>query len=387
MLEDLKKLKTEAQKFLKEVKDSKELENLRVKYLGRKGELNKFFDVLKSLSLEEKRKFAPPLQKLKKELEEILDKKISELSQSLKSSGGLDITMPGKKMSMGHLHPLTIVEKEIREIFKAMNFSVVEGPEVESEYYNFDALNIPKSHPARDMWDTFWLRSNQKQLTIDNKQITSGKRSNVKGQMLLRTHTSPVQIRYMEQHKPPFQIIVPGRVFRFEATDASHEINFYQVEGLMVGKDVNLANFKFVIQEFFQRLFKKNLKIRLRPSYFPFVEPGLEVDVQCIRCEGTGRLDGPVKSASQITGLTQKGLPRGGEAPFRGCNLCKESGWLEVMGAGMVHPRVFESAGYNPKDLQGFAFGLGLERIAMIKYNIPDIRLFYSGDLRFIRQF
>ena len=182
--------------------------------------------------------------------------------------------------------------------------------------------------------------------------------------LLLRTHTSPVQIRYMQEHKPPFQIIVPGRVFRYEATDASHEINFYQVEGLMVGKDINLANFKFVIGEFFKRLFKKDLAIRLRPSYFPFVEPGLEVDVACVKCGGKGYL-------------------RDGGA----CTLCKESGWLEVMGAGMVHPHVFEAAGYNPRELQGFAFGLGLERIAMIKYNIPDIRLFYSGDLRFIKQF
>ena len=174
---------------------------------------------------------------------------------------------------------------------------------------------------------------------------------------MLRTHTSPAQIRYMKSHKPPFQIIVPGRVFRYEATDASHETNFHQVEGLMVGKDITLANFKFVIEEFFKRLFKKNVAVRLRPSYFPFVEPGLEVDVRCVKCGG------------------------------KGCNICKDSGWLEVMGAGMVHPRVFEAAGYNPRDFQGFAFGLGLERIAMIQYNIPDIRLFYSGDLRFIKQF
>ena len=353
---DLKKLKKEAAEMIEAAKDAKTLEGARVRYLGRaNGEVTNIIKKLPEMSLTERREFGPVLNSLKRELEELLSKKLSSFLLPLSSN--LDVTMPGKKIPLGHLHPLTLVEKEIREIFKAMNFSVVEGPEVESEYYNFDALNIPKNHPARDMWDTFWLRSNQKQLTIDDKQLTKGQRSKVKGQRLLRTHTSPVQIRYMENHKPPFQIIVPGRVFRYEATDASHEINFYQVEGLMVGKDINLANFKFIIGEFFKRLFKKDVAIRLRPSYFPFVEPGLEIDVQCVRCNGSG------------------------------CNICKESGWLEVMGAGMVHPKVFEAAHYNPRDLQGFAFGLGLERIAMIKYNIPDIRLFYSGDLRFIRQF
>lgn len=338
---DLEKLKKEAGQFIASAKDAQSVEELRVRYLGRKdGEMTNLMKKLPELPIEERRSMGPVLNKLKKELETRLENKIQELVLQSGARKTVDVTMPGKKVSTGHLHPLTLVEREIREIFKAMNFSIVEGPEAESEYYNFDALNIPKNHPARDMWDTFWL-----------KQAVKGER------MLLRTHTSPVQIRYMETHKPPFQIVVPGRVFRYEATDASHEINFYQVEGLMVGKDVTLANFKFVIGEFFKRLFKKNVAIRLRPSYFPFVEPGLEVDVECVKCGG------------------------------KGCNLCKETGWLEVMGAGMVHPRVLESAGYNPRDLRGFAFGLGLERIAMIKYNIPDIRLFYSGDLRFIKQF
>jgi len=206
-----------------------------------------------------------------------------------------------------------------------MNFSVVSGPEIETEYYNFDALNIPANHPARDMWDTLWLKNSK---------------------LLLRTHTSPVQIRYMEVHQPPFQIIVPGRVFRYEATDASHEINFYQVEGLMIGPNVTLANFKFIVEEFFRKLYGPKVQFRFRPSYFPFVEPGLEVDIK-------------------LTG----------------------DKWLEVMGAGMVHRNVFDAVHYNPEQVQGFAFGMGLDRLAMIKYNIPDIRLFYSGDLRFIRQF
>ncbi|MDP3729801.1 MAG: phenylalanine--tRNA ligase subunit alpha [bacterium] len=335
------------------------LEKVRIEYMGRKGKISQLLRSLKDISLEDRRVIAPHAQALQKKIEAVFDEKSGALGRIGVSHDGIDVTMPGKKIEMGHLHPLTLVEKEIREIFKRMNFSVVEGPEVESEQYNFDALNIPKDHPARDMWDTFWLRSNQNELKAErgNEKGDENSMSHVANRLLLRTHTSPVQIRYMETHKPPFQIIVPGRVFRYEATDASHEINFYQVEGLMVGKDITLANFKFIIQEFFKRLFKKNVTIRLRPSYFPFVEPGLEVDIACVKCSG------------------------------KGCNLCKDSGWLEVMGAGMVHPNVFRSAHYNPRDIQGFAFGLGLERIAMIKYNIPDIRLFYSGDVRFISQF
>ncbi|MBU6141922.1 phenylalanine--tRNA ligase subunit alpha [Patescibacteria group bacterium] len=350
---DITQLYQEISEQLSAAKDAQALEALRVRYLGRKdGEVTKLVKQLPQMSVEERRTMGPALNTLKRDAEALFSETLERLSGA-KKKRAIDVTMPGKKIPVGHLHPLTRVEREIREIFLAMNFSVVEGPEVESEHYNFDALNIPKDHPARDMWDTFWLKTNSKEHQTKRAE-----------RLLLRTHTSPVQIRYMEQHKPPFQIIVPGRVFRYEATDASHEVNFYQVEGLMVGKDVSLANFKFVITEFFKRLFKKDIAIRLRPSYFPFVEPGLEVDVACVKCGGKGRL-------------------RDGGA----CTLCKESGWLEVMGAGMVHPHVFEAAGYNPRELQGFAFGLGLERIAMIKYNIPDIRLFYSGDLRFIKQF
>lgn len=327
---NLEQLKKQALEAVKKTKDAKALEGLRVKYLGReRGELTKILRSLGMMPLEEKRKIGPAANVLRNELEQALNKKLEELKVIGSKSGvSLDVTMPGKKVPLGHLHILTQVEKQIRNIFKSLNFSVIEGPEVETEYYNFDALNIPKDHPARDMWDTFWLLGRQK-----NERL------------LLRTHTSPVQVRYMEQYKPPFQIIVPGRVFRFEATDASHEVNFHQVEGLMVGKEISLANFKFVINEFFKRLFGKGIKLRFRPSYFPFVEPGLEIDIWF------------------------------------------KDKWLEIMGAGMVHPRVFEAARYNPRDLQGFAFGLGLERIAMIKHNIPDIRMFYSGDLRFIKQF
>ncbi|TSC96096.1 MAG: phenylalanyl-tRNA synthetase alpha chain [Parcubacteria group bacterium Athens0714_26] len=371
----IEELKKQSFKLIEEAKDLKTLENLRVRYLGRKGELTAVLRDLKNLSLEDKRKIGPAAQKFRQELEDFFDSVASKLA-SAASSGktSIDVTMPGRKIAVGHLHLLTMVEKEIRDIFKAMNFSVVDGPEVESEYYNFDALNIPQNHPARDMWDTFWLQDNQN-VANGKWQMANGndKLSAISHRLLLRTHTSPVQIRYMEMHKPPFQIIVPGKVFRFEATDASHETNFYQVEGLMVGKDVSLANLKFVIREFFKRLFDKKINIRLRPSYFPFVEPGLEVDVQCVKCGGKGLI-----SQSGTADSAKRNL---------GCNICKNSGWLEIMGAGMVHPRVFEAAHYNPEEYQGFAFGLGLERIAMIKYGIPDIRLFYSGDLRFINQF
>ncbi len=327
---DIAKLKSAFAKDLKAVKDAKSLEELKVKYLGRKdGELNKILKSLKDMSLAQKQKVGPAANELRVEIEAALEKKLLELEKKAAPSiAKIDVSLPGKKVAAGHLHPLTQIENKIKEIFLGLNFSVVEGPEAETEYYNFDALNIPPNHPARDMWDTFWL----------------GQKEGM-GKMLMRTHTSPMQIRYMEKNQPPFQIIVPGRVFRFEATDASHEINFHQVEGLMVGENVNLANFKYVIEQFFKKFFGRETKVRFRPSYFPFVEPGLEVDVE-----------------------------------FNGK-------WLEVMGAGMVHPSVLDKVKLDPKKYQGFAFGVGLERLAMIKYKIPDIRMFYSGDLRFINQF
>ena len=236
----------------------------------------------------------------------------------------LDVSAPGKKSEPGHLHPLTRVQKNAIEIFSSMGFEVAEGPELETEHYNFDALNIPKNHPARDMWDTFWTKDGR----------------------VMRTHTSPVQIRYMEQNKPPFRIIAPGKVFRYEATDATHEIQFYQLEGLMVGEDITLANLKAAMEVFFRRFFgDKKMEIRLRPSYFPFVEPGVEIDIKF------------------------------------------QDKWMEVAGAGMVHPNVLENVKLDSRKWQGFAFGMGVDRLAMIKYKIDDVRLFYSGDLRFIKQF
>jgi len=328
-LELIKRIREESLKSSEDIKDIKSLDAFRVKYLGRKSEISDLLSSLKDLSIEERRNLGPEAQKLKKDLEDIVAFKSKELGGE-SADMGIDITRPGKRQKLGALHPLTKICREMCDIFTGLNFSVVEGPEMETEHYNFDALNIPEDHPAREMWDTFWIK---------------GKKGERKSRFLMRTHTSPVQIRYMETHEPPFQIVVPGRVFRYEAIDASHEINFYQLEGLMVGKDISLANFKFVIEEFFRRFFNERVEYRLRPSYFPFVEPGVEVDIK-----------------------------------FRGK-------WLEVLGAGMVHPKVLEAAHLNPRDLTGFAFGMGVERMAMIKYNIPDIRMFYSNDLRFLKQF
>jgi phenylalanyl-tRNA synthetase alpha chain len=315
------------------------LEKIRLNYLGRKGELTEVLRSLKDLPAEERKVLGSEANLLRAELENMFAEKAAGFGEAGEIVA--DITAPAKKVQRGHLHPLTRVVRDAVDIFTGMNFSVVTGPEAETEYYNFDALNIPANHPAREMWDTFWLRRPGGGGTpAEPKSGKSAKR------MLLRTHTSPMQMRFMEKAKPPFQIIVPGRVFRYEATDTSHEVNFYQLEGLMVGKDITLANFKFIVEEFLKKFFAgQKISFRFRPSYFPFVEPGVEVDIK-----------------------------------LRGK-------WLEVMGAGMVHPRVFGYAHYNPKEWQGFAFGVGVDRLAMIKYGVPDIRLFYSGDLRFVRQF
>jgi phenylalanyl-tRNA synthetase alpha chain len=240
--------------------------------------------------------------------------------------------------SMGHMHPISQMLEEITAIFFAIGFSVAEGPEVENEHYNFDTLNIPENHPARDMWDTFWL-----------KPQNAGK--------LLRTHTSPVQVRFMETNKPPIAIIAPGKVYRNESTDATHEAQFYQLEGLMIGEDISLSHMKGILERFFEKFFGSKVLLRLRPSYFPFVEPGVEVDMSCFKCQG------------------------------KGCSVCKQSGWIEIMGAGMVHPKVLESAGIDSTKFQGFAFGAGIDRFAMLKYGIDDVRLLYTGDMRFVTQF
>ncbi len=242
-----------------------------------------------------------------------------------------------EEKKLGHLHPLTQVMREITDSFVAMGFEVADGPEVESEHYNFDALNVPKDHPARDMQDTFWVAGVP--------------------QTVLRTHTSPVQIRYMEAHKPPFKIVIPGKVFRYEATDATHETQFYQIEVLVVGEGITFAHLKHTLNEFFKRLYGDSVEVRMRPSFFPFVEPGVEIDVTCMKCSG------------------------------KGCSLCKQTGFLEVLGGGMVHPNVLRAGGIDSEKYSGFAFGGGVDRFVMLKYGIDDIRLAYSGDLRLVNQF
>ncbi len=243
-------------------------------------------------------------------------------------------------MPKGHLHPITVALRDIRRIFSKIGFSIALGPEIETEFYNFDALNFPKDHPSRDMHDTFWLKSD----------------SQGSERTLLRTHTSPVQVRYMEKNKPPLKIIVPGKTFRNEATDATHEAQFYQVEGLSVGKNVSLSDLKGTLTFFFREFFGEDIEVRFRPSYFPFTEPSVEVDISCYKCKGEG------------------------------CNICKESGWIEVFGAGMVHPNVFKAAGVDETS-QGFAFGGGVDRLIMLKYGIEDVRQFYWGDLHLTNQF
>jgi phenylalanyl-tRNA synthetase alpha chain len=276
------------------------------------------------------------------ELKILIDTRLSGKTEEIKAAGlrarlaseKIDITLPGSATTPGSLHPITRVIEEISGIFVSMGFLVEEGPEVELDYYNFEALNIPKEHPARDMQDTFY----------------------VSGDVVLRTHTSPVQIRVMQKRKPPFRVIAPGKVYRCDA-DVSHTPMFHQIEGLLVGEDISFSHLKAVIGEFIHKVFSPDVQVRFRPSYFPFTEPSAEVDIGCMFCYGSG------------------------------CKLCKGTGWIEILGAGMVNPRVFEMAGYPAGRYTGFAFGMGIERIAMLKYSIDDIRLFFENDLRFLRQF
>jgi len=345
---DINQIRKQAIKEIEKIKSPDELEKFRIKYLGRKnGKLTAILRSLKDLSASQRKKIGKEANELKKQLEETIKEKRKKLQVTnyRLQVGEIDITAPGVKIPQGHLHPLTRILQQTEEIFQSMGFEIVEGPDIETEYYNFDALNIPEEHPARDVWDTFWLK-----VEADRRGSKRGLTRREK--LLLRTHTSPMQIRYMEKNNPPFRIIVPGRVFRYEATDASHSHTFYQLEGLMVDRDISVANFKAVIEEFFKRLFTKDIELRLRPGYFPFTEPSFEVDI--LKTQNAKR---------------------------------KTQSWLEIMGAGMVHPNVFKAVGYNPAHWQGFAFGIGIDRIAMIKYGIDDIRLFYSGDLRFLKQF
>ncbi len=325
---NLDNLRQKAYDDLSKASNMEELQEVHLKYLGRKqGELTVFLRSFKDMSEEDKRVFGPEAQRLKTDLEQEIEERIDIIKKQ--ELGIIDLSIPAAKLDSGRIHILSKVYNDVCDIFHSMNFSVAEGPELEMEKYNFDSLNIPANHPAREMWDTFWVK---------NDKSTNGR--------VMRTHTSPVQVRYMLEHEPPFQMIAPGRVFRYEATDATHETNFNQIEGLMIGKDISLANFKFIIEEFFRQFFKDDkIEVRLRASYFPFTEPSVEVDVK----------------------INDK--------------------WLEIAGAGMVHPYVLKQGGIDASKWQGFAFGFGMERLAIIKYGITDIRLFMSGDERFNKQF
>ena len=336
------------------VETAEALREKQVEFTGRKSALTQFLKTLSTLSPDERRELGSRANAVKQEIAEASERARVRLESASfdAEKEWIDVTDPGEVLPVGHLHVLTRVEREICDIFRSLGFAVADGPEIETEFYNFDALNVPADHPARDMQDTFWIRQ---QSTTDNRQSVTG--SGKSQRLLLRTHTSPVQVRYMESHTPPFRIIVPGRIFRSEATDASHEHTFYQFESLFVDANVSVGHFKYIAELFFSRFFGKHVGVRLRPSYFPFVEPGFEFDIACTVCDG------------------------------KGCSSCHGTGWLEVGGAGMVHQRVFEAAGYERGRWKGFAWGFGTNRLAMMKYKIPDIRLFQSGDLRFLNQF
>lgn len=333
----INEIKEQAFEMLDKIKNSDELFELEKKFLGRKSEFTNILKGLKDLSQEDRKKIGELANRTKSEITQIIISKKHELSSAVDfEKEKIDVTIPGTRRKIGHLNPISIVRQEIEDIFISMGFEIANGPEVETEFYNFDALNIPADHPARDMQDTFFLKEDK---------------------LAMRSQTSAVQARYMQQHKPPFRIIVPGKCFRNEATDATHEHTFYQFEALVVGDNVNVGNLKHIAQVFFSEFFKQDIKIRLRPSYFPFVEPGFEFDISCTMCGG------------------------------KGCRACKGIGWLELGGAGMVNQNVFVAAGYSRNKYQGFAWGFGFERLAMMKYKIDDVRLFHSGDLRFIEQF
>jgi len=339
MKEQLNNIKVQAEKELASIPSILELENVRLKYLGKKGELTSVLRGMGALSSEER----PVIGQLANEVREFIEGKLEDTKKELTKKERtlrlqneiIDVTIPGKGKGLGKKHPLSIVLDEIKEVFIGMGYEIAEGPEIEKEYYNFEALNMPFGHPARDTQDTFYITEN----------------------ILLRTQTSPVQIRVMENKKPPIKIICPGRVYRSDAVDATHSPIFHQVEGLVIDKGVTMGDLIGTLQVFAKSLFGENTKIRLRPHHFPFTEPSAEVDVSCWTCGG------------------------------KGCRMCKNEGWVEILGAGMVHPKVLEVCGIDTEVYSGFAFGLGVERTAMGRFNIDDLRLLYENDLRFLKQF
>jgi len=340
MLQDqLQQLKTRAANEIKGAASPDQIRNLEIKYLGRKGELAEILRRLGELPEKER----GPLGNLANQVKQEIAREINAVRRTLgaKDAGQsekewIDVTASKSKSSLGHLNPVSIVQYELEDIFSSMGFMVLDGPELESDYYNFESLNIPAWHPARDMQDTFYVEGEG---------------------LLMRTQTSAMQVRAMEKYGAPLRAIVPGRCFRNEATDARHEHTFYQLEGFMIDKNISFANLKAVLEVTAQKLYGKDTRVRLRPKYFPFVEPGVNGEVTCFLCHGTG------------------------------CRVCKKTGWLEIFGAGLVHPNVLRAGGINPEKWSGFAFGFGLTRLTMLKYGIDDVRLFCGGDLRFLNQF
>jgi phenylalanyl-tRNA synthetase alpha chain len=344
---DIDALRSQFEQDLAAAASESDLRVVRDRYLARKGGL--VSTLLKSLGS------APPdarprlgqlANTLKEEIERRLDERTAATAAARPPKGFVDVTLPGRRPAVGHRHPLSIARERIEEIFTRMGFLVIEGPELEDDYHNFEALNMPAEHPARDMQDTLYL-------------ATKLRTPNGRPPTLLRTHTSGMQIRYMEQHPPPVRLIAPGRVYRRDNLDLTHTPMFTQVEGLVVGEDVTLADLKGTLFVFLRELFGADRQIRFRPSFFPYTEPSAEVDITCIACNGSGK----------------------------DCGLCKRTGWIEILGSGMVHPAVFEAVGYDPERYTGWAFGLGIERVAMLKWGVEDIRLFYENDLRFLEQF
>ncbi|MBR9647247.1 phenylalanine--tRNA ligase subunit alpha [Clostridium tyrobutyricum] len=339
MKEKLDDIKQNAIDELKNIKDDIQVEDIRVKYLGKKGELTKILRGMKDLSKEER----PVIGKLANEIRNTLESAIEETSSKIKKlkreskleSEVIDITMPGRKQVIGKRHPLEQTLEEMKQIFISMGFSIEDGPEVEKDYYNFEALNIPKNHPARGEQDTFYINDN----------------------VVLRTQTSPIQIRTMEKQKPPIKMISPGKVYRSDAVDATHSPIFYQMEGLVVDKGITFANLKGTLELFAKKMFGSEMKTKFRPHHFPFTEPSAEMDATCFVCNG------------------------------KGCKVCKGEGWIELLGCGMVHPQVLRNCGIDPEVYSGFAFGMGVDRMVMLKYGIDDIRNMYESDMRFLNQF
>jgi len=334
MKQEIDTLVQETLDRLARTNDAADLEQLRIEVLGRKGEISRLFKNLAAIPAADRPELGRILNEARARLETGFEEVESQITTVSTQPTGLDISLPGRLPYLGHLHPITQVSVEITEIFQRLGFAVVEGPDVELDYYNFEALNIPKDHPARDMQDTFYVTEN----------------------ILLRTHTSPIQVRVMEKESPPVRIIAPGKAYRCDS-DMTHTPMFHQVEGLMVDKDVSFADLKGVLTTFVHQMFGPDVDLRFRPSFFPFTEPSAEVDIQCVMCRG------------------------------QGCRVCSETGWLEILGSGMVDPEVFKMVGYDPEEITGYAFGMGIERIAMLKYGINDLRLFFDNDLRFLQQF